>query len=224
MNFKKGLVCVIFMLALLPATVYAQTSLYKLPSDKRAIGLGYAGTEGIHNIWVSVDRGFTETVKGSAVTNLSIFESNSSILLISELLQLVHIDALGTTGLDYFLMGGFGGTYLVNSNTSYGYDPYRTSYSYYGYNRRPFANSGLESLTLAVGGGLSITFEQLKPFVGYTYNYIHILNGGRSNASLLTAGVEIDLGGSISLIGRMSSGYTADGLTNPTFDIGVNFH
>ena len=168
MKIKKTLVLITFMLAILPAAVYAQESLFtsmsKLPSDARGIGIGYETLERFHNIAVRVERGFTDIVKGSTVTVVRFSEYNTSDFLLSQLFELMYRDALGTTDLDYFIIGAVGGTYLYTTGVErryvindYSY-PYSGSYEYVG-----TLKEGVHSLDVIGGGGLVAPLNQLKP-------------------------------------------------------------
>ena len=212
---------------LLPTTVFAQASIYKLPSNKSAIGLGYTGSNGFHTLLMNLDYGFTDNVKGSAITALSFQEDVNEYLYVSELLQLVYIDSIASTGLDYFLIAGVAGTYLIESQTSSSLNNFNTDSgirNYYQDEPDIDLGSGLQTFTVAGGGGISTKYGPFNPFVSYSYNYIMYLDIGNASTSIFGAGIEFDLSRKISLIGRLNSRLTADGFHSPTYEFAINFH
>ena len=59
---KKTLISIAFMLAILPVTVYAQASIYKLPKNRLSIGVGYMRIpyDRLNEIWMNIELGLTD--------------------------------------------------------------------------------------------------------------------------------------------------------------------
>ncbi len=226
MKIKKIFVSITFMLAILPATVYAQesmfTSMYELPSGSQAIGIGYETIDNFHNIAVSVERGLAERLKGSVVTVVRFSEDDFLTFLLSELFTLMYTDSLGSTDFAYYIIGAIGGTYLYVGETEA-----RVSRYYYGTPKYEYVttfSSGVHSLDVIGGGGLIAPLGQIKPFVGYAFRYRRTLNVGSTNSQTFSGGVEYDISKKISLIGRANWPFSSRGFRNPTLEISINFH
>ena len=201
----------------------AQMSMSKLPSGERNFGLGYAGIEGLHTLLFGLDLGLTDSVKGSAVTTLTLIEDEYSYFILSETFQFIFNGDIGTTNLGYNILGAVGGIYLATTETESGF----ASGEYipnYPYENDPIVNDGLQSIHFVGGGNLFATLGQFKPFLSYTFTHIRIFNFGSANSNLLTLGTELDISQNISLIARSSWPYTSDGFHKPTIGFGINFH
>ena len=113
MQLKKVHLYIIFFFALLPITAYSQTSLYKLPKGRTGLGLGFSTTENIDTISGNLDYGIDKDLRVSLTAGVGLIEDdafNRSLEIPpapAAGLSIVRINALGQTGLDYFLNGSF---------------------------------------------------------------------------------------------------------------------
>lgn len=229
MTIKKIFVSITFLLAILPATVYAQASIYKLPKNRRAYGIGYEAIKGAHNIWVSVERGLTDELKGNTHTGVILFEEDDSAFLFLQRFHLMYTGSLGSTDFDYYIIGAIGGTYLyraeveerfvIHETTISGKQYYWGDYKYVGTLSR-----GLQSLDLIGGGGLIAPYGKIKPFVSYAFTHLWLTDTSNVNSHVFSAGAEFDISKKISLIGRANWPFSSRGFRNPTLEISINFH
>ena len=165
MNLKMRWVYVVFILALFPVTTaHSQlASLSKVASNKRNVGLGYLASQyGTQGMSVLAEHQLGDTIKISSPAEIWFDDYD---LYIYESLQIVHVSPLGSTGLDFFLIGGLSVNYTYNYNTTT-----VSRYSEYRSTRYDYLSGGLNAIGIIGGGGLSKTLGRLKPFVGVFYN------------------------------------------------------
>ena len=186
MKPKKTIISILLLVAILPATVYAQASLYKLPKGERSMGIRY-GVPDVsvynftdfnidfdgHEIWGYIEHGFTDKLKGGALLDIAFDPADDLGDLstqFSGMFHLIYIDAIGPTFLDYFFMGAAGGTYGFRSWSrrylvKHGYEYRNRWYTYY----FDGADAGLQSVNFITGGGLIANLGPIKPFVYYVF-------------------------------------------------------
>ena len=221
---KKVHLYIIFFFALLPITAYSQTSLYKLPKGRTGLGLGLSTTENINTISGSLDYGIDKDLRVSLTAGVGLIEDdefNRSLEIPpapAAGLSIIRINALGQTGLDYFLNGSFSALFsrTVDATTSETFVKTRT-------------------LGLIGGGGvlkrLNTKSEwSLTPFFGIYYSNAWAVTErhwtGReeavSDSNILgEAGVEIVISRSTSIIGSVLFSFES---SDTTFSIGINLH
>ena len=220
MRLKKVHLYIIFFSALFPITAYSQTSLYKLPKGRTGLGLGVSTTENINTISGSLDYGIDKDLRVSLSAGVGLIEDdelNRSLEIPpapAAGLSIVRINALGQTGLDYFLNGSFSAIFsrTVNAETSETFIKTRT-------------------LGLTGGGGvLKRLGRGVTPFFGVYYSNAWTVTErqwtGREEAvtdsSILgEAGVEIVVSRSTSIIGSVLFSFES---SDTAFSIGINLH
>ena len=225
MELKKVFTCLIFLFALLPiATSYSQTSLYKLPTGKSAIGIGLATAENTRVISGTLDYGIDSNLKisfSAGVGFIDDYEDDDALEVPSSpigAIAITRIDSLAKTGLDYFLIGSFSAAFSQVIDTSTDETFIRT-----------------RTLGLIGGGGIFKRLETesgwtLKPFFGvYSSNLWTLISNERdgseetesSNHLSGEVGMEIEMSRTTSIIG--SFGFSFDD-SDTTLGIAVNFH
>lgn len=224
MRLKKVHLYIIFFFALLPITAYSQTSLYKLPKGRTGLGLGFSTTENIDTISGSLDYGIDKDLRVSLTAGVGLIEDdefNRSLEIPpapAAGLSILRINALGQTGLDYFLSGGFSALFsrTVDAKTNETFVKTRT-------------------LGLTGGGGVLKQLETksgwgLTPFFGVYYSNAWAvterqwpgLEEAVSDSSILgEAGIEIQMSRSTSIIGSVLFSFES---SDTTFSIGINLH
>lgn len=224
MRLKKVHLYIIFFFALLPVTAYSQTSLYKLPKGKTGLGLGFSTTENINTITGSLDYGIDRDLRVSFTGGVALIDDDA-YRRSSEIppapaagLSIVRINALGQTGLDYFLTGSFSTIFSRNVNA--------------------VTHETLEktrTLGLTGGGGLLKRLGTksgwgVTPFFGVYYsNDWEVTEHQRtgleeavSDSRILgEAGIEIVVSRSTSIIGSVLFSFES---SDTIFSIGINLH
>jgi hypothetical protein len=223
-RLKKVHLYIIFFFALLPITAYSQTSLYELPKGRTGLGLGFSTTEDIDTISGSLDYGIDKDLRVSLTAGVGLIEDdefNRSLEIPpapAAGLSIVRINALGQTGLDYFLNGSFSAIFsrTVDAVTSETFIKTRT-------------------LELTGGGGLlkrlgTKSGWALTPFFGVYYSNAWAvterqwarLEEAMSDSSILgEAGIEIQMSRSTSIIGSVLFSFES---SDTIFSIGINLH
>ena len=224
MQLKKVHLYIIFFFALFPMTAYAQTSLYKLPKGRTGLGLGVSTTENINTIIGNLDYGVDKDLRVSFIGGIGLIEDdtyNSSFEIPPAPavgLSIVRINALGQTGLDYFLNGSFTAMFsrVVNATT-----------------HETFAKT--RRLGLIGGGGILKRLEtksgwSLTPFFGVYYSNAGDVKERQrteieetvSDSSMLgEAGVEIRVSRTTSVIGSILFSFES---SDTTLSIAINLH
>lgn len=224
MQLKKAHFYIIFFCALLPIAAYAQTSLYELPKGRTELGLGFSTTENINTIAGSLDYGIDKDLKVSFTAGVGLIEDDaySETLEIPPApaggLSIVRINALGRTGLDYFLNGSFSAMFSrdVNPVTNETFTKTRT-------------------LGLTGGGGVLKRLNTdsgwgLTPFFGVYYSNAWVvterqrtgLEEAVSDSNILgEAGVEIQMSRTTSIIGSLLFSFES---SDTTFSVGINLY
>ena len=220
MQLKKVAFYIIFFFALFPITVYSQTSLYKLPKGRTGLGLGFSTTENINTISGSLDYGIDKDLRVSFSAGVGLIEDDeyNGTLEIPPApavgLSIVRINALGQTGLDYFLNGSFSTMFsrVVDAATHETFVKTRT-------------------LGLTGGGGvLKRLGRGVTPFFGVYYSNAWAVTerqwtGSEETVSdsnvLGEAGIEIQVSRTTSIIGSLLFSFES---SDTTFSIGINLH
>ena len=224
MHLKKVYPYIIFFVALLPITAHAQTSLYKLPEGKTGLGLGFSTTENINTTVGSLDYGIDKNLRAAFTVGVGIIEEdayNNSLEIPPAPavgLSIVRINALGRTGLDYFLKGSFSAMFsrVVGVETHETFVKTRT-------------------LGLTGGGGILKRLDAksewaLTPFFGVYYsNAWEVTERQRmdleetvSDSNVLgEAGIEIQVSKTTSIIGSLLFSFQR---SDTTFSIAINLH
>ena len=224
MQLKKIHLYTIFFFVLLPMTAYSQTSLYKLPKGRTGLGLGFSTTENVNTIAGSLDYGIDKDLRVSFSVGVGLIEDDvdNGRLEIPPApavgLSVVRINALGQTGLDYFLNGSFDAMFsrVVNAATSETFVKTRT-------------------LGLTGGGGLLKRLGTksgwgITPFFGVYYSNAWSVTERQwtgieetvSDSSVLgEAGIEIQMSRSTSIIGSLLFSFES---SDTTFSIGINLY
>lgn len=220
MRLKKVHLYIIFFFALLPITAYSQTSLYKLPKGRTGLGLGFSTTENIDTISGSLDYGIDKDLRVSLTAGVGLIEDdefNRSLEIPpapAAGLSILRINALGQTGLDYFLNGSFSALFsrTVDAKTNETFIKTRT-------------------LGLTGGGGvLKRLGRGVTPFFGVYYSNAWAvterqwpgLEEAMSDSNILgEAGVEIVVSRSTSIIGSLLFSFES---SDTTFSVGINLH
>ena len=220
MRLKKVHLYIIFFFALLPITAYSQTSLYKLPKGRTGLGLGFSTTEDIDTISGSLDYGIDRDLRVSLTAGVGLIEDdefNRSLEIPpapAAGLSILRINALGQTGLDYFLNGSFSALFsrTVDAKTNETFIKTRT-------------------LGLTGGGGvLKRLGRGVTPFFGVYYSNAWAvterqwpgLEEAMSDSNILgEAGVEIVVSRSTSIIGSLLFSFES---SDTTFSVGINLH
>ena len=205
-------------------TAYSQTSLYKLPKGRTGLGLGFSTTENVNTIAGSLDYGIDKDLRVSFTAGVGLIEDDADNRRLeippdpAVGLSIVRINALGQTGLDYFLNGSFSAMFsrVVNAATSETFVKTRT-------------------LGLTGGGGLLKRLGPksgwgITPFFGIYYsNAWEVTERGWtgfeetvSDSSVLgEAGIEIQMSRSTSIIGSLLFSFES---SDTTFSIGINLY
>ena len=224
MLLKKMPLYIIFFFALLPMTAYAQTSLYKLPEGRTGLGLGFSTTENINTIVGGLDYGIDKDLRVSFTAGVGLIEDSmyNRGLEIPPAptggLSIVRINALGQTGLDYFLNGSFSAMF---------------SRDVHAVTNETFAKT--RTLGLTGGGGVLKRLGTksgwgVTPFFGVYYSnawevkeYQRTgLEEAVSDSNVLgEAGVEIQVSRTTSVIGSVLFSFQS---SDTTFSIGINLH
>ena len=224
MWLKKVHPYIIFFFALLPITAYSQISLYKLPKGRTGLGLGFSTEENINTISGSLDYGIDRDLRVSFTAGVGLIEDDEfrGSLEIPPApaggLSIVRINALGQTGLDYFLNGSFSAVFsrTVDAATNETFVKTRT-------------------LGLTGGGGLlkrlgTKSGWSLTPFFGVYYSNAWAvterqwtgLEEATSDGSVLgEAGMEIAVSRTTSIVGSVLFSFES---SDTAFSIGINLH
>ena len=224
MQLKKVHLCIIFFFALLPITAYAQTSLYKLSKGRTGLGVGFSTTENINTITGRLDYGIDKDLRVAFTAGVGLIEDdvyNRSLEIPPAPaggLSIVRINALGQTGLDYFLNGSFSAMFSrdVNAVTNETFTKTRT-------------------LGLTGGGGVLKRLETksewgITPFFGVYYSNAWVvterqrtgLEEALSDSNILgEAGVEIQISRTTSIIGSLLFSFES---SDTVFSIGINLY
>ena len=205
-------------------TAYSQTSLYKLPKGETGLGLGFSTTENINTIIGSLDYGVDKDLRVSFIGGIGLIEDDTynSAFEIPPApavgLSIVRINALGETGLDYFLNGSFRAMFsrVVNATT-----------------HETFARTRMLGLT--GGGGVLKRLETksgwtLTPFFGVYYSntwdvterhWTEIEETVSDSNMLGEAGVELQVSRTTSIIGSLLFSFQS---SDTTLSIAINLH
>ena len=224
MQLKKAHLYIIFFFALFPMTAYAQTSLYKLPEGRTGLGLGFSTTENVNTIAGSLDYGIDKDLRISFTAGVGLIEDDAYNRLLeippapAGGLSIVRINALGQTGLDYFLSGSFSAMFSrdVHAATNETFTKTRT-------------------LGLTGGGGVLKRLGPksgwgITPFFGVYYSNAWVvterqrtgLEEAVSDSNILgEAGVEIQMSRTTSIIGSLLFSFES---SDTTFSIGINLY
>ena len=224
MQLKKVHLYIIFFFALLPITAYAQTSLYKLPEGRTGLGLGFSTTENINTVVGSLDYGIDKDLRVSFSVGIGLIEDDAynRYLEIPPApvggLSIVRINALGQTGLDYFLNGSFNAMFSrdVHAATNETFTKTRTL---------GLTGGGGVLKRLGKKSGWSVT-----PFFGVYYSNAWVvterqrtgLEEALSDSNILgEAGVEIQVSRTTSIIGSLLFSFQS---SDTAFSIGINLY
>lgn len=228
---RKLLFCLIVSLLILsPMIATAQMSIRDLPRGKSAVGIAFEQYQhnrlfsnicgdlrfNVRTFRASLDYGYTNDIKVSLIPGVSF--TNVNLVDVrpapSGEIQLTNIGRLGTTNLDYFLIGSFGANYFqMHSECNV----------LHLLNIELIGGVGL-SHTVTTNGGLA-----LKPFFGTFYSNVwknistqrQTFIDNTSGHYIGEAGVEIDLTPSISVIGVWAFSFESSAAH---FQIGLNYH
>ena len=227
---NKLLYFLAFLFISFPMTTFAQMSLYDLPRFKSAVGIAFEQYQhnrlfsnicgdlrfNVRTFRASLDYGYSDDIKVSLIPGVSFTDVNVVDVPPSPSceIRLANIGRLGTTNLDYYVVGSFGGNYfqmhsecdilhLVNMNLTGGV--------------------GL-SHTLVTDGELV-----LRPFFGTYYSNVwknistqrQIFVDTTRGRFTGEAGIEADLTPSISAIAVWAFSFESSAAH---FQIGLNFH
>lgn len=224
MLLKKMHLYIIFFFALLSMTAYAQTSLYKLPEGRTGLGLGVSTTENINTIVGGLDYGIDKDLRVSFTAGVGLIEDSAYNRLLeippapTGGLSIVRINALGQTGLDYFLNGSFSAMFSrdVHAVTNETFSKTRTL---------ELTGGGGVLKRLGTKSGWGVT-----PFFGVYYSNAWVvterqrtgLEEAVSDSNILgEAGVEIQVSRTTSVIGSILFSFQS---SDTTFSIGINLH
>ena len=227
--FLLLVITIIFIFFSIPASE-AQISLYDLPRFRSSVGVAFdqrLSNDLFNNICgdlrfnirtfrASLDYGYSEDIKVSLIPGVSFTDVRLVDVPPSPSceVRLTNMGALGTTNLDYFVIGSFGADYS-----------------------QFHAACGvlhLVNMQLRGGVGLSHTLQTqgswvLKPYFGSFYSNIW-KNISTTNAILIDrtsglftgeAGIEVELTPTISAVGTWVFSFES---SDAHFRIGLNFH
>ncbi len=216
---KKVGILIFCLFVILSVDVAAQlTSLSQLPTQKRAITLGYANHAGTHYARFDVENSFTDRTKSAVITELGFFSSADDLRIgINSYYQVVHLEPLSTT-LDYFFVGSLGFRGEVVSAAPIGNASGRATF-----------DQTLKRVSVGGGGGILLkTMGSFKPFVGVTYNRYFAVSEDSISKGLFSIlpGFDFDISSRIGAVGQVVLDYEPgfgfyDG---GIFFIGLRFH
>ncbi len=221
-----------FLLILLPMTAESQMSLYPLPQRRAAFGVAFDYQRNdnlfknicgdlefnIRTFQTNIDYGFNQDIKISMIPGIRFTDVNLADVPLSPTaeIRLTNMGPLGTTTLDYFLIGSIGADYAQLHGACVDV-------------------LHLIDIELVGGIGLSHTLRTqselvIIPFFGAFYSNIwrnistqrQILIDSTSGLFTGQAGAEIELTKSISIIGTWN--FSFENPENSYFQIGLNFH
>ena len=221
-----------FLLILFPMTAESQMSLYPLPKRAAAFGVTFDYQQNdslfknicgdllfnIRTFQTHIDYRLNRDVKISLIPGISFTDVNLADVPPSPTaeIRLTNMGPLGTTTLDYFLIGSFGADYAQLHNACVDV-------------------LHLIDMQLVGGIGLSHTLRTqsevtIIPFFGAFYSNIwrnistqrQILIDNTSGLFTGRVGAEIALTDSINIIGTWN--FSFEGPENAYFQIGLNFH
>ncbi len=221
-----------FLLILVPMTASSQMSLNPLPQRRAAFGVAFdyqrndnlfkniCGDLGfnIRTFQTHIDYAFNRDIKISVIPGIRFTDVNLADVPPSPTaeIRLTNMGPLGTTTLDYFLIGSFGADYAQLHNACVDV-------------------LHLIEMELIGGIGLSHTLRTqselvIIPFFGAFYSNIwrnistqqQILIDNTSGLFTGQAGAEFALTESINIIGTWN--FSFQGPENVYFQIGLNFH
>ena len=221
-----------FLLILLPMTASSQMSLYPLPRHRAAFGVAFDYQRNdnlfknicgdlefnIRTFRTNIDYGFNRDIKISIIPGIRFTDVNLADVPLSPTaeIRLTNMGPLGTTTLDYFLIGSFGADYAQLHGACVDV-------------------LHLIDIELVGGIGLSHTLRTqtelvIIPFFLASYSNIwrnistqrQILIDNTSGLFTGQAGAEISLTDSISIIGTWN--FSFENPENTYFQIGLNFH
>ena len=222
---RKIWIFILFLFAMLSVNAYAQLpSLSELPDGKRAGGIGYTNY-GSHWARIDFEYSFTDKTKSASITELGVYaRPNGTLdrLNIDSFYHIVHAEPLGTTDLDYFLLGFVGFHGKVARGVS------ESPISNVG-TPQPSFNRTFDSVSVGGGGGLLIkALGALKPFVGLTYRRYFPFSDNAVGYSFFSIipGFEFDMSSHIGTVGQISLDYEPGYGFYKTvvFFIGLRFH
>lgn len=234
MHPKRIYRCLIFLLPLLLFASYAQASLYKLPVGKTELGFAFSAAERTRTIGATFDYGIDNYLKMSFLAGVGFDDNDGTSLKVPPYptggISMTRIDALGQTGLEYFMVGSFSASFsrLVDNSAN------ETLFGI-------ISSSSNETLIrtrvlgLSGGGGILKRLNTqsewvLKPFLGLYYaNFWTVVDFGErgfedasSTANILgEVGLEIEMSPKTSVKGSLAFSFESS-LT--VFSIGINFH
>lgn len=221
-----------FLLILVPMTAESQMSLYPFPQRRAAFGVAFDYQRddnlfknicgdlefNIRTFQTHIDYGLNRDIKISLIPGVRFTDVNLADVPPSPTaeIRLTNMGPLGTTTLDYFLIGSFGADYAQLHNACVDV-------------------LHLIEMELIGGIGLSHTLRTqselvIIPFFGAFYSNIwrnistqqHILIDSTSGLFTGQAGAEIELTASISIIGTWNFSFETP--EKSYFQIGLNFH
>ena len=239
MDMKRTYLYLIFLLPLLLLAPYVQASLYQLPAGKTEIGFTFSAADNTTNtrtIAADFDYGIDNHLKMSFQAGLG-FDDSEAYQAPLEVppypvggISMTRIDALGQTGLDYFLVGIFGASFSrtvfpTGSETFFGILDSSNDGTFY--RRRVLGLSG--------GGGILKRLNTqsewtLKPFLGLYYanswtviefDETSVEQFSSTGSILGEVGLEIEMSPRTSVTGSLAFSFES---SQTAFTIGINFH
>ncbi len=214
---KKRWLYVIFVLTFFPVPVYSQlANISNLTGVKRSLGIGYLrDTFTTNGIAVTAEQRLTENMKLASISHIWTFPDSHELLLL-ESFQMIYVGPLGSTGLDFFLVGDM--SFEFSTETGY---PTRSTYS-----RRYSRWLLTKAIKVGGGGGILKTIGKVTPFVCLFYQHPVWSRADWDNANFFrpSVGVGFDISRHISLVGRIERWYNQEenGIYWDELHIGIN--
>lgn len=113
MRRKERWACIVFLFVLCSVTAYSQTDLYGLQAGEVAVGVSFGRNQNSSGLGGNVGYGISNRTKvaltaGVGFVNEDLYNSSRVRLppALGSGVEVIHIRALGQTGLDYFFSGG----------------------------------------------------------------------------------------------------------------------
>ena len=113
MRRKERWTCIVFLFVLCSVTAYSQTDLYRLQAGEVAVGVSFGRNQNSSGLGGNVGYGISNRTKVALTADVGFVNedlyNSSSVRLPPALgsgVEVIHIRALGQTGLDYFFSGG----------------------------------------------------------------------------------------------------------------------
>jgi len=220
-----------FVLVMFSVSVSAQTGFYRSPVGKMGVGIGYQHyrppkrTEApfrfnAQTVLGNLDYTFNSDLKMSLLPGISFFQADTEIPYEiapspSIDIQLLNVNDMNMTGLQFFILGGF-----------------RTQYT----NIARISDLPLHSVNMNLRGGVGLLHTlgtdytwSLKPFFGmfYTQAWNNVSTSekihGNTTHNFFTgeAGLEVELSPTMSAIGSLEFSFESSELL---YRFGLNFH